>query len=272
MRVVDFCFPVASGQRELIIGDRQTGKSSVLLSSALNSASRFAAVVYRKSLIFGTALIGSRFTLTLRAGISVISAYGQITSSILASPGTSMVSAVYICPLACSSVMEAGRYAGSHSAACYDDLSKHAVSYRQLCLFLKKPAGREAFPSDIFFVHARILERSCNLACSQSSGSSLCLPVVETLQNDLSAYIATNVVSITDGQLYCDTSLFGAAQCPAVSIERSVSRVGAKSLPPVYRATSFGIYRVLSEYRQGRLAYRPSQLAITRCFIQRSAA
>ena len=183
-----------------------------------------------------------------------------------------MVTAVYLCPLSCSSILESGRYSGSHSATCYDDLSKHAISYRQLCLFLKKPAGREAFPSDIFFVHARILERSCNLAPSQSTGSSLCLPVIETLQNDLSAYIATNVVSITDGQIYCDTSLFGSAQCPAVSIERSVSRVGAKSLVSLFRSTSFGLYKIISEYKQGRTAYREAYKSTLAHFVQRSAA
>lgn len=183
-----------------------------------------------------------------------------------------MVSSVYICPLASSSIIEASRYYGSHSAVCYDDLSKHAISYRQLCLFLKKPAGREAFPSDIFFVHARILERSCNLASSQSTGSTLCLPVIETLQNDLSAYIATNVVSITDGQIYCDTALFGSAQCPAVSLERSVSRVGAKSLPSLFRLTSFGIYSILSEYKQGRLEYKNRYIAIQSQLVQRTSA
>lgn len=183
-----------------------------------------------------------------------------------------MVSAIYICPLACSSIIEAARYSGAHSSVCYDDLSKHAVSYRQLCLFLKKPAGREAFPSDIFFVHARILERSCNLAASQSSGSTLCLPVIETLQNDLSAYIATNVVSITDGQIYCDTALFGAAQCPAVSLERSVSRVGAKSMTALFRAASFGIYSIISEYKQGRSEYKNRYVIIQNQLVQRSAA
>jgi F-type H+/Na+-transporting ATPase subunit alpha len=140
------------------------------------------------------------------------------------------MSSQFISPLASSAVLELQRNIGFDCGISYDDLSKHAVSYRQLCLFMKKPAGREAFPSDVFYLHARILERSCALSSKFSSGTMMSLPIIETLNNDLSAYIATNVISITDGQLYMDVTLFGTGMCPAVSMEKSVSRVGAKSL------------------------------------------
>ena len=121
-------------------------------------------------------------------------------------------------------------FQGSHGLIIYDDLSKHAVSYRQLSLSLRKAAGREAFPSDIFYVHARLLERSCCLNYIKGSGTLTCLPIIETLSNDLSAFVTTNVISITDGQLYLDSVLFGSGVCPAISVEKSVSRVGGKSL------------------------------------------
>lgn len=140
------------------------------------------------------------------------------------------MSAQFMSPLSSTAVLELSRNTGIDCGIGYDDFSKHAVSYRQLCLFLKKPAGREAFPSDVFYLHARILERSCALSSRYASGTLMSLPVIETLGNDLSAYIATNVISITDGQLYMDMTLFGTGSCPAVSSDKSVSRVGAKSL------------------------------------------
>lgn len=140
------------------------------------------------------------------------------------------MSAQFLCPLSSTAVLELCRNIGYDCGIGYDDLSKHAVAYRQLCLFMKKPAGREAFPSDVFYLHARILERSCALASRYTLGTLMSLPIIETLNNDLSAYIATNVISITDGQLYMDVTLFGTGLCPAVSNEKSVSRVGAKSL------------------------------------------
>jgi F0F1-type ATP synthase alpha subunit len=136
----------------------------------------------------------------------------------------------YINPLSSTTIAEVFRDSGSVCLLIYDDLSKHAVSYRQLSLTLRKPVGREAYPSDIFYLHARLLERSCCLNAVFGFGAIACLPVIETLNNDLSAYIATNVVSITDGQLYLDCVLFGFGIFPAVSIDKSVSRVGTRSV------------------------------------------
>lgn len=188
------------------------------------------------------------------------------------------MTAQFIGPLSGTAVCELGRNTGGHSSVLYDDLSKHAIAYRQLCLYLRKPAGREAFPSDVFYLHARILERSCCLSIASSFGTLMSLPVIETLSNDLSAYIATNVVSITDGQLYLDVGLFGSGQLPAVSTDKSVSRVGAKSLDYLLRAAGFTIYALLGAVRQevdaqdvGAKARRLRARNMSAIFTQRSA-
>ena len=136
----------------------------------------------------------------------------------------------FIIPMVASSLAEHYRDRGFAVLLIHDDLSKHAVAYRQIALSLRKPVGREAYPSDVFYLHARLLERACNLSTVYCSGSIACLPVIETLSNDMSAYIATNVVSITDGQLYFDAVLYGLGILPAISIDKSVSRVGARSV------------------------------------------
>lgn len=170
--------------------------------------------------------------------------------SFLQAPVTNSMGAQFIGHLTATALAENSRNFGFLHQAAYDDLSKHAVAYRQLCLFLRKPAGREAYPSDVFYLHARLLERSCNLGNAGFLGALMCLPVIETLNNDLSAYIATNVISITDGQIYLDMTLFGTGQCPAVSIEKSVSRVGAKSLDSLSRASAFSLYSLVGEVKQ----------------------
>jgi F0F1-type ATP synthase alpha subunit len=163
---------------------------------------------------------------------------------------TAPVSSQFTGPLSATTLCELYRNIGHHCSITYDDFSKHAVAYRQLSLLLKKPAGREAFPSDVFYLHARILERSCCLDHIAGLGTLMSLPIIETLNNDLSAYIATNVISITDGQLYLDTTLFGLGSCPAISTDKSVSRVGAKSLEQIFRALSFRIYGLMGDFKQ----------------------
>jgi F-type H+-transporting ATPase subunit alpha len=169
--------------------------------------------------------------------------------SLLASV-TATMSAQFIGPLAITALAELSRNVGNHAHVSYDDFSKHAIAYRQLCLYLRKPAGREAFPSDVFYLHARILERACSLSHLFSLGTLMSLPVIETLANDLSAYIATNVISITDGQLYLDVTLFGTGQCPAVNMDKSVSRVGGASQDVVFRNVSFRIKQLINNYKQ----------------------
>ena len=143
---------------------------------------------------------------------------------------TDTMSVQFLTPVLSSGITEFFRFLGNNCCLVFDDLTKHSVAYRQLSLFLRKPAGREAFPSDIFFLHARLLERACCLNLLSGGGTTLCFPIIETLSNDLSGYVATNIISITDGQVYIDQMLFGVGICPAVSLEKSVSRVGAKSV------------------------------------------
>jgi len=171
-------------------------------------------------------------------------------SAFLLSPVTDVMGAQFVAHLTATAISETYRNHGHLFQAAYDDLSKHAVAYRQLCLFLRKPAGREAYPSDVFYLHARLLERSCNLGGQGAFGSLMSLPVIETLNNDLSAYIATNVISITDGQIYLDLVLFGIGQCPAISTEKSVSRVGAKSLDELSRSSAFALYSLVGSVKQ----------------------
>ena len=280
-RLSDVLFPVAQGQRELVIGDRQTGKSTVISASVSSQVFRNGLSGDRKSLLSNVATLGQRVSSSLRSFLSL--AYNNVSwySIFVAASITTTMSAQFICPLSSTSIAELYRNSGDHCHASYDDLSKHAVAYRQLCLYMKKPAGREAFPSDVFYLHARILERSCCLSHIMSLGSLLSLPVIETLSNDLSAYIATNVISITDGQLYLDVGLFGLGSCPAISTEKSVSRVGAKSLDLLFRALSFRVYSLIGDYKQEADTASKSEafrlrehryLLLMACFVQRSCS
>lgn len=250
LRVVDVLFPVAKGQRELIIGDRQSGKSTVWICSQISQVVTNAFVVKRRVLISTVSAVGSRLSSGVRIMRLLTRCEARSDICFLLSGVTDPMGAQYIGHLTATAVAENSRNRGAHHQAAYDDLSKHAVAYRQMCLFLRKPAGREAYPSDVFYLHARLLERSCNLGKWGAGGSLMSLPVIETLNNDLSAYIATNVISITDGQLYLDLSLFGVGQCPAVSTEKSVSRVGAKSLDSVSRSSAFALYSLVAEVKQ----------------------
>ena len=250
LRVVDILYPIANGQRELIIGDRQSGKSTIWLCSVISQKIRNTGTICKRKLFSSICSVGSRCSSILRFIKMIERSDSRNYCSFIITPITDAMGAQFIGHLTGTSIAEAIRNSGSLFQAAYDDLSKHAVAYRQLCLFLRKPAGREAYPSDVFYLHARLLERSCNLGFLGYFGALMSLPVIETLNNDLSAYIATNVISITDGQIYLDLTLFGIGQCPAVSTEKSVSRVGAKSMDATGRASAFSIYRLIGAVKQ----------------------
>ena len=250
LRLVDVLFPVAQGQRELVIGDRQTGKSSILFGTSLAQKYRNMYSMTRKYVHSFIANLGQRTSTSVRLFNIFLINGSMFDVCIVIASITSTMTAQYTGPLFATAISELDRNTGTHCYIAYDDFSKHSVAFRQLCLFLRKPAGREAFPSDVFYLHARILERSCCLSHANSLGTLMSLPVIETLSNDLSAYIATNVISITDGQLYLDVSLFGQGQCPAISTDKSVSRVGGKSLDNVFRLVSFGMQKLISDYKQ----------------------
>ena len=250
LRVVDVLFPVANGQRELVIGDRQSGKSTIWICSTISSVVRNSAVVSLRKLFSVISFVGSRCSTAIRFLRMIERCASRSHSTFLVAPVTDAMGAQYTAHLTATAISEIYRNVGNLYQGAYDDLSKHAVAYRQLCLFLRKPAGREAYPSDVFYLHARLLERSCNLGGVGYFGALMSLPVIETLNNDLSAYIATNVISITDGQIYLDLTLFGLGQCPAVSTEKSVSRVGAKSLDELSRASAFSLYSIVAQVKQ----------------------
>jgi proton translocating ATP synthase F1 alpha subunit len=250
LRVVDVLFPVANGQRELVIGDRQSGKSTVWICSTISQVVRNSAVVSLRKLFSVVAFVGSRCSTAIRFLRMLERCLSRNHVSFLVAPVTDAMGAQYTAHLTATAISEIYRNHGHLYQAAYDDLSKHAVAYRQLCLFLRKPAGREAYPSDVFYLHARLLERSCNLGGVGFFGALMSLPVIETLNNDLSAYIATNVISITDGQIYLDLTLFGLGQCPAISTEKSVSRVGAKSLDELSRSSAFALYSIVGSVKQ----------------------
>lgn len=249
-RIIDCMFPVALGQRELVIGDRQTGKSTLCVSSIVVQLSQHHENSTR-SAVFGIYVcIAQKCSSVLRLFDLLHCVACSSMSTLVYVSVTESMSLQYLAPLSATTLAEFSRNQGFSSLLVYDDLSKHAVAYRQLSLSLRKPVGREAYPSDVFYLHARLLERSCCLNLLRGFGSIACLPVIETLSSDMSAYVATNVISITDGQLYLDPVLFGHAIFPAVSMERSVSRVGAQSLDGFWRAVSFRLYAMVNEYKQ----------------------
>lgn len=248
--MVDVLFPVANGQRELIIGDRQSGKSTVWVCSTISAVVRNSGVLALRKLLSVVACVGSRCSTAIRFLRTLERCSSRTHTTFLVAPVTDAMGAQYTAHLTATAISEVFRNHGHLYQAAYDDLSKHAVAYRQLCLFLRKPAGREAYPSDVFYLHARLLERSCNLGGVGYFGALMSLPVIETLNNDLSAYIATNVISITDGQIYLDLTLFGLGQCPAISTEKSVSRVGAKSLDELSRSSAFALYSIVGSVKQ----------------------
>ncbi len=228
LTVVDAMVPLGRGQRELIIGDRKTGKTAVAVDAIINQRDTDVICVY--------AAVGQKSSSVAQV-IEAVRSHGApercifVVAAADATPG-----AQWIAPYAACSMAEHVRDRGGHALLVIDDLSKHAAAYRQLSLLLRRPPGREAYPGDIFYIHARLLERAARLSAARGGGSLTALPIAETQAGNLSAYIPTNLISITDGQIYLDTKLFYEGQKPAVNVGLSVSRVGARSQAPAMRA------------------------------------
>ena len=226
--VIDAMIPLGRGQRELIIGDRKTGKTAIAVDTILNQASSDVICVY--------CAIGQKIS-TVASLVQAIRERGAIERCIVvvgesdATPG-----AQWIAPYAACTMAEYFRDRGQHALVIYDDLSKHAIIHRQLSLLLRRPPGREAYPGDVFYLHSRLLERAAKLAPEHGGGSLTALPIVETQGGNLTAYIPTNVISITDGQIYLEPKLFYEGQKPAVNVGLSVSRVGGQTQAPAMKA------------------------------------
>ena len=230
IKAVDALVPIGRGQRELILGDRQTGKTAVALDTILNQAKTGMISVY--------CAIGQRGDAVARV-IARLREGGVLENCVVVVAGGEEPPGLqYIAPYAATTVAERFMRAGRNVLIVYDDLTRHARAYRELSLLLRRPPGREAYPGDIFYLHARLLERGTQLRDSAGGGSLTALPIVETQAQNLSAYIPTNLISITDGQIYLSPTLFRRGQLPAVDVGRSVSRVGGKAQLPAFRAVA----------------------------------
>lgn len=239
---IDSMFPIGRGQRELIIGDRQTGKTSIALDTILNQKD--------KDVICAYVAIGQKAS-TVAKVVNTLKTNGALDYTIVVSSTASDCAPLqYIAPYAGTAMAEYFMYKGKDVLIVYDDLSKHAVAYRALSLLLGRSPGREAYPGDVFYLHSRLLERSSRLSDENGGGSITALPIIETQAGDVSAYIPTNVISITDGQIFLESGLFAAGMRPAVNVGLSVSRVGGAAQTKAMKKASGSIRIDLAQYRE----------------------
>jgi F-type H+-transporting ATPase subunit alpha len=242
LKVVDALIPIGRGQRELILGDRQTGKTSIAIDAILNQRGQDVVCVY--------CAIGQRASAVAKA-VAVLREHGAMDHTVVVvTEGNEAPGLAYIAPYAATSLAEHFMEAGRDVLIVYDDLTQHARAYRELSLLLRRPPGREAFPGDIFYIHSRLLERSTHLRPELGGGSLTALPIVETEAQDMSAYIPTNLISITDGQIVLSPSLFELGVLPAVDVGKSVSRVGGKAQRAAYRAVTGDLKLAYAQFEE----------------------
>jgi F-type H+-transporting ATPase subunit alpha len=242
LKAIDSMIPIGRGQRELIIGDRQTGKTAVALDTIINSKGNNLICIYNA--------IGQKRS-SIAQVVKILEDAGAMEYTIVVAASASEPAPMqYISPYAACAMGEFFRDAGRHALCIYDDLSKHAASYREISLLLRRPPGREAYPGDVFYLHSRLLERAAKLSDANGGGSLTALPVIETQAGDVSAYIPTNVISITDGQIYLETDLFNQGVRPAVNVGLSVSRVGGSAQIKAMRQVAGTLKLELAQYRE----------------------
>ncbi|MGL5765595.1 MAG: F0F1 ATP synthase subunit alpha [Sarcina sp.] len=242
IKAIDSMIPIGKGQRELIIGDRQTGKTAIALDTILNQKGKDVICVY--------VAIGQKQS-TVANIVNTLETNDALDYTIVLSATASDSAPLqYIAPYAACSMAEYFMYKGKDVLVIYDDLSKHAVAYRTMALLLRRSPGREAYPGDVFYIHSRLLERSAKLSAELGQGSITALPIIETLAGDVSAYIPTNVISITDGQIFLETGLFNAGQRPAVNAGISVSRVGGAAQIKAMKQVTGTLRLELAQYRE----------------------
>ncbi|MFO1022060.1 MAG: F0F1 ATP synthase subunit alpha [Planctomycetales bacterium] len=242
IKAVDAMTPVGRGQRELIIGDRKTGKTAIALDTIINQKDSGVICVYVSC--------GQRAS-TVAGVVEALRAAGAMDYTIVVSAPSSVAAPLqYVAPYAGAAMAEYFMYQGKHTLVVYDDLSKQAQAYRQLSLLMRRPPGREAYPGDVFYCHSRLLERSAKLSAELGGGSMTALPIIETLQGDVSAYIPTNVISITDGQIYLEPDLFFAGIKPAINVGISVSRVGGNAQTKAMKKVAGGLRLDLAAFRE----------------------
>ena len=242
IKAIDAMVPIGRGQRELIIGDRQTGKTSIALDTILNQKGKDVICVY--------VAIGQKAS-TVAKVVNTLQTHGAMDYTIIVSSTASDCAPLqYIAPYAGTAMAEYFMHKGKDALIIYDDLSKHAVAYRALSLLLGRSPGREAYPGDVFYLHSRLLERSSRLSDEMGGGSITALPIIETQAGDVSAYIPTNVISITDGQIFLESGLFASGMRPAVNVGLSVSRVGGAAQTKAMKKASGSIRIDLAQYRE----------------------
>jgi len=242
LKAIDSMIPIGRGQRELIIGDRQTGKTAVALDTIINQKGTGVICVY--------VAIGQKQS-TVAQVVEKLRQFGAMDYTIVISATAAESAPInFIAPYTGCTMGEYYRDSGRHALCIYDDLSKHAVAYRQLSLLLRRPPGREAYPGDVFYLHSRLLERAAKLSDDEGGGSLTALPIIETQAGDVSAYIPTNVISITDGQIYLEADLFYAGVRPAVNVGLSVSRVGGNAQIKAMKQVAGRLRLELAQYRE----------------------
>lgn len=242
IKAIDAMIPIGRGQRELIIGDRQTGKTAIAIDAIINQRGGDVICVY--------VAIGQKAS-TVAQVVETLEKYGAMEYTIVVNaPASSPAPLQYLAPYAGCAMAEHFMYQGKHTLVVYDDLSKHAVAYRQLSLLLRRPPGREAYPGDVFYLHSRLLERAAKLSQARGGGSLTALPIIETQAGDVSAYIPTNVISITDGQIYLESDLFYAGIRPAINVGISVSRVGGAAQIKAMKQVAGKLRLDLAQYRE----------------------
>jgi F-type H+-transporting ATPase subunit alpha len=250
LKAIDSLIPIGRGQRELVIGDRQTGKTAVILDTILNQKSLNTSTDEGTKLYCVYVAIGQKRS-TVAQFVKVLEERGALEYSIIvAATASDPAPMQYLAPFTGCTMGEYFRDNGMHAVIAYDDLSKQAVAYRQMSLLLRRPPGREAYPGDVFYLHSRLLERAAKLGDSSGKGSLTALPVIETQANDVSAYIPTNVISITDGQIFLETDLFYQGIRPAVNVGLSVSRVGSSAQTKAMKQVAGKIKGELAQYRE----------------------
>jgi F-type H+-transporting ATPase subunit alpha len=244
LMAIDTMVPIGRGQRELIIGDRQTGKTAIAIDTMINQARQKTGVVN----VY--VAIGQKLSKIARI-VDRLEEEGVMDQTIVVATGPSdPASLLYLAPYAGTAMGEYFRDNKGHALIIYDDLSKHAAAYRQMSLLLRRPPGREAFPGDVFYLHSRLLERSAKLSDDLGAGSLTALPIIETQAGDISAYIPTNVISITDGQIFLETDLFYQGVRPAISVGLSVSRVGGSAQTKAVKSVAGTLRLSLAQYRE----------------------
>jgi F-type H+-transporting ATPase subunit alpha len=241
IKAIDAMIPIGRGQRELIIGDRQTGKTTIALDTIINNRDKDLTCIY--------VAIGQRMSTVVEAA-AVLEEHGALENTIIvAAPADEAAPIKYLAPYAGCAMGEYFLYQGKHALCVYDDLTKHAYAYRQMSLLLRRPPGREAYPGDVFYLHSRLLERAVKLSDELGGGSLTALPIIETQAGDVSAYIPTNVISITDGQIYLEGDLFRSGVRPAINVGISVSRVGGNAQTKPMKKVAGKLRLELSQFR-----------------------